>query len=275
MDKCTILLENTHSELLSTKTEHGLSILIETDKNKYLFDMGSTGIFEYNARLMNINLKDIKTVILSHSHYDHCSGLLSFLDNHSIDNIYVGQDFFKEKYALNDSTITYLGCGFDKKYLQDKSVKINEINKDVYKLEESLYIVTNFKQHYEHEIIPSRFVNGNLETLTKDNFIDEIALVKETETGLTLIVGCAHRGILSIIKSVNSMFDKNIDTVIGGVHLNAVDEERIISTSKELLNLGIKKTYFLHCSGKQITNQLKKEKNIEANYVATGDIILL
>ncbi len=274
MDKCTILLENSRSELLSTQIEHGLSLLIEVNNKKLIFDVGSTGIFYNNAKLMNIKLNDIQSIILSHSHYDHCSGLLSYLEKERIENLYVGKDFFKPKYALNDSTITYLGCGFDKKYLENNKVKIHEIN-TLFEIEESLYIVTNFKQHYEHEQIPQRFVHGELSSLEKDSFSDEVALIKKRKDGLTLIVGCAHRGILSIIKSINALFELDIDTVIGGVHLKDVSTQHLEKTNKELINLGIKKTYFCHCSGKRITEHLRQNSSIEANQVATGDIILL
>ena len=73
-------------------------------------------------------------------------------------------------------------------------------------IDDSLFLVTNFKQHYNHETIPNRFVHGELNNLTKDNFRDEIVVVKKRKDGLTLFVGCAHRGILSIIKSVNEQF---------------------------------------------------------------------
>ncbi|MCY1150943.1 MAG: MBL fold metallo-hydrolase [Sphaerochaetaceae bacterium] len=274
MDKCTILLENSRSELLSTEVEHGLSLLIEINEDKMLFDLGSTGLFYSNANLMNINLSSVKTVILSHSHYDHCSGLLSFLNKQTIQKLYVGSGFFKPKYALNNSTITYLGCGFDRQYIEKKNIEINEI-KNINKINEDLYLVTNFKQHYNHEQIPTRFVHGTLDNLTKDNFVDEIVLVKKRKSGLTLIVGCAHRGILSIIKSVNSYFEKNIDTVIGGIHLKDVSDERLTLTKDELIKLGIKKTFLCHCSGEKITKLLKEDNIIEANNVATGDIILL
>ncbi len=274
MDKCTILLENSKSELLSTEVEHGLSLLVEINDNKMLFDLGSTGLFYSNAKLMNINLSSIKTVVLSHSHYDHCSGLLSFLEKQTIKELYVGSNFFKPKYALNDSTITYLGCGFDQKFIEEKKIKINTID-DIHKLNDNLYLVTNFKQHYEHEQIPSRFMHGELDNLTKDSFTDEIVLVKKRETGLTLIVGCAHRGILSIIKSVNSHFEENIDTIIGGIHLKDVSTERLTLTKDELIKLGIKKTFLCHCSGNKITKLLQEDNLIEANNVATGDIILL
>lgn len=274
MDKCTILLENTKSELKSTSIEHGLSMLIETNNNKYLFDLGSTGIFYSNAKLMNVDLSDVKSVILSHSHYDHCSGLLSFLEKQSINNLYVGKDFFKPKYAIEKSTITYLGCGFDRDFLEKKDIKINEIDNKV-QIDDSLFLVTNFKQHYNHETIPNRFVHGELNNLTKDNFRDEIVVVKKRKDGLTLFVGCAHRGILSIIKSVNEQFSLKVDTVIGGIHLNESTKEKLILTKNELLKLGIKKTFLCHCSGKEITNILQEEIALEANNVATGDIIIV
>lgn len=274
MDKCTILLENSKSELLSTQIEHGLSLLIEVNNKKLLFDVGSSGIFYNNAKLMNIKLNDTKSIILSHSHYDHCSGLLSYLEKEKIENLYVGKNFFKPKYAINDSTITYLGCGFDKNYIESKNIQIFEINK-LFEIEKSLYIVTNFKQHYEHEQIPQRFVHGDLSNLERDLFSDEVALIKKRKDGLTLIVGCAHRGILSIIKSINKLFDLKIDTVIGGVHLKDISNNNLEETNKELINLGIKRTYFCHCSGKNITEHLRLNSSIEANKVATGDIILL
>lgn len=274
MDKCTILLENSKSELLSTEVEHGLSLLIEINNQRLLFDLGATGLFYSNASLMNIDLATIKTVVLSHSHYDHCSGLLSFLQKQTINNLYVGSNFFEPKYALNDSTITYLGCGFDRQFLESKNIIIKEI-KDIHKLNENLYIVTNFKQHYEKEIIPKRFVHGELNNLKQDNFGDEIVLVKKRNDGLTLIVGCAHRGILSIIKSVNSYFTENIDTIIGGIHLKHENKNRLVFTKNELLKLGIKKTFLCHCSGEKITKLLQEDNLIEANNVATGDIILL
>ncbi len=274
MDKCTILLENNKSELLSAQTEHGLSLLIEIENDKFLFDLGATDLFINNAKLMNIDLSCINSIILSHSHYDHCSGLLSLLKKETIKEIYVGENFFKEKYAIKDRKITYLGCGFDKKYLQKNNIKINII-KDLIKLNKSLYLVTNFKQHYKHETILKKFVHGEINQLEKDLFLDEIVLVKENKNDLTLIVGCAHRGILSIIKTVNSKFDKKVSAIIGGVHLNQADNYIIESTTKELVKLGIKNTFFCHCSGKKISEHIRENTNIEANNVATGDIILL
>jgi 7,8-dihydropterin-6-yl-methyl-4-(beta-D-ribofuranosyl)aminobenzene 5'-phosphate synthase len=68
--------------------EHGFSTLVEIsyqykDKKilkKFLFDTGvsKNGII-YNSNIFGIDFEDIETIILSHGHFDHISGLISVL----------------------------------------------------------------------------------------------------------------------------------------------------------------------------------------------------
>ena len=60
--------------------EHGLSFYIETLKHKLLADCGQTDAFLKNAQSMEIDLKKVDTVILSHGHYDHSGGILPFTE---------------------------------------------------------------------------------------------------------------------------------------------------------------------------------------------------
>ena len=75
--KITVLAENTLSEKISQplkeklKTEHGLSLFIETENHKILFDMGQTNIFIENAKHLELDLENVDFAILSHGHYDH------------------------------------------------------------------------------------------------------------------------------------------------------------------------------------------------------------
>jgi len=76
--KIIALVENTTKDK-NLKPKHGLSVYIETLKHKILFDLGSDDTFIYNAQKLGIDLAEIDTVVLSHGHYDHGGGLLSFL----------------------------------------------------------------------------------------------------------------------------------------------------------------------------------------------------
>jgi 7,8-dihydropterin-6-yl-methyl-4-(beta-D-ribofuranosyl)aminobenzene 5'-phosphate synthase len=70
--------------------EHGFSALLEIIykyegnmiSKKFLFDTGvsKNGII-HNSNIFGINFDEIETIILSHGHFDHFSGLISVLKN--------------------------------------------------------------------------------------------------------------------------------------------------------------------------------------------------
>jgi 7,8-dihydropterin-6-yl-methyl-4-(beta-D-ribofuranosyl)aminobenzene 5'-phosphate synthase len=55
--------------------EHGLSLYIEYDNIKLLFDTGQTDIFLSNAIKLGIDLAYLDFIILCHGDYDHGNGL--------------------------------------------------------------------------------------------------------------------------------------------------------------------------------------------------------
>lgn len=69
-----VLTENTAGgKLLS---EHGLSYLIEIDGEIILSDAGHTDVFLKNAEKLGIDIhSEVRTVVLSHGHWDHGDGL--------------------------------------------------------------------------------------------------------------------------------------------------------------------------------------------------------
>ena len=57
------------------ETEHGLSILLETDKHRFLLDTGASDVYIRNAEKMGIDLSTLDYVFISHGHSDHAGGL--------------------------------------------------------------------------------------------------------------------------------------------------------------------------------------------------------
>ena len=78
--KATIVSENSVFHLPGALAEHGLSIFLETDNGNYLLDTGAGKTIINNALVLQIDLKTIKAVILSHNHYDHTGGMVPVLD---------------------------------------------------------------------------------------------------------------------------------------------------------------------------------------------------
>ena len=190
MATLTVLIENTKPEDLRLVAEHGLSFFVETAQTKFIFDCGHTGAAFDNAKALGIDLRGIKVAVLSHSHYDHAGGFKKLLDFAPIEMIYTGENFWEEKFSLDK----YRGCGFDEKFLTAHGIK-QKVCHDVIKLDETAWLVGNFKRRYDFETIPNKFVRGDKRV--PDDFSDEIVLVLREGDGLAIITACAHPGILN------------------------------------------------------------------------------
>ena len=56
-------------------SEHGLSMLIEADRYRFLFDTGQGDVFLQNARTLGCTLGSLDAIVISHGHFDHTGGL--------------------------------------------------------------------------------------------------------------------------------------------------------------------------------------------------------
>jgi 7,8-dihydropterin-6-yl-methyl-4-(beta-D-ribofuranosyl)aminobenzene 5'-phosphate synthase len=93
-----VLAENTtSSEALGS--EHGLSLYIETETHKILFDTGASGLFAENAEKMGVDLTRVDLAVISHGHYDHGGGLKTFLGINNWAKLYLHQKAFEPHYA--------------------------------------------------------------------------------------------------------------------------------------------------------------------------------
>ena len=81
--KWTVLSDN-RTQNSSLETEHGLSILLETDKHCILLDTGASDVFIRNAERLRVgaagmkmgtDLSTVDYVFISHGHSDHAGGL--------------------------------------------------------------------------------------------------------------------------------------------------------------------------------------------------------
>ena len=92
--KVVTLMENTTccDELFC---EHGLSLYIETEGHRILFDAGQSAAFADNAEKLGVDLREVDFAVLSHGHYDHGGGLGRFLEIHKTAPVYVSRYAFE------------------------------------------------------------------------------------------------------------------------------------------------------------------------------------
>ena len=146
----TVLIENTKPEGSPLIAEHGLSFLVETAQTKFIFDCGHTGAAFDNAKILGVDLSDIKIAALSHSHYDHAGGFPKLLDFAPIETVYTGKHFWSKKFSRTEDGFKYRGCGFDENFLSARGIE-QKICHDILKVDEDACLVGNFKRRYNFD----------------------------------------------------------------------------------------------------------------------------
>ena len=101
-------LENT-KESESVLAEHGFSLYVETAKHRILIDAGQTGAFADNANSLDVDLSKVDMVFLSHGHYDHSGGLMTFSSLNSSAPIYMQKNAGNDYFHKNETLEKYIG----------------------------------------------------------------------------------------------------------------------------------------------------------------------
>ena len=95
--KWTVLSDNRSCDS-RLSTEHGLSILLETEQHKILLDTGASDVFIQNAELLGVDLSNVDYVFISHGHSDHAGGLRYLLERNQQTRIIVSPDAISGKF---------------------------------------------------------------------------------------------------------------------------------------------------------------------------------
>jgi len=204
--KWTVLSDNRSCDS-QLETEHGLSILLETDKYRILLDTGASDIFIRNAEKMGIELSTVDYVFISHGHSDHAGGLQHLVEHNRQANIIVSPNamsgkFFSKRGNLHSITAEWPKIDDGRLVLIDKTCAIAE----------NIHIIAHIPQSHP---MPKGNVNLYVQNTDgdyiHDDFRHELALYVD---GL-LFTGCAHSGLENILAAC----PWPVHTVVGGFHL--------------------------------------------------------
>ncbi len=262
--KITILMENESAED-NLAVEHGLSLLIESGGYKILFDAGQSSKLIDNAKVLGVRLDDVDYLVLSHGHYDHTGGVEAFVNENSKAKILYKNGLFAKRYNKD----RYIGVPFSKKLVRNRSM----IMKSVTEIVPGVFVVPEIEisnyddTHFNNLYIKKGFFKR------QDTFCDELFMVVKNGVDISVITGCAHRGITNIAKTAMERFNGcHIKSLIGGFHLSKETEETKRMVCSEVEKLSPKIVYPMHCTG---TDSMKYLKNVEVSLKHGGDIIHL
>jgi 7,8-dihydropterin-6-yl-methyl-4-(beta-D-ribofuranosyl)aminobenzene 5'-phosphate synthase len=246
--KITTLSENTAN--YGYLAEWGLSILAEVDGVKILMDTGPGISSVYNADRMDIDLAGIRTVVLSHGHADHTGGLIEVLKRNNNVDVIAHPDILIPKYIQrNRAEFQNIGMPFSRQELESYGARFIFSRKPV-SLAKYITTTGEIEMLTDYEIVDDTLFVQDEGQMLPDKLADDLSLVLDTEYGLVVILGCAHRGLINTLRHAQKITGKElIYAVIGGTHLFRSSNERIKRTIADLQNMGIKKLGASHCTG--------------------------
>ncbi len=216
------------------QTGWGFSCLVDADDRKLLFDTGAEGsILLDNMKKLGIDPQKIDCVVLSHAHGDHTGGLDDFLEENSGVKVYLLKSFPE---------------GFKK--------KVESTGAEVVEVGDSITISEKVS------------TTGELGTSIKEQ-----SLMIKTSKGLVVITGCAHPGIVDIVRHAKKITGEEIYLVLGGFHLLNLSETQLKEVIKGFRELGVKKAAPCHCSGDKTREVFRQEYGEDFIENGVGKII--
>jgi len=247
--KITTLSENTAGG--GCLGEWGLSMFVEADGKKILFDTGGGFSSIYNANLMGVDLTTAECIVLSHGHYDHTGGLRNVLMRmrKKID-IYAHPDVWARKYGCMESgPERYVGIPFPREALEALGGDF-KLSPEPVKLSENIITTGFVPMTNDYEIIEKYLTVKENGELKQDSLDDDQAMVIDTDFGLVVILGCSHHGIVNTLHHATKITGKDlIYAAIGGTHLVHASRERQEKTAAALIEMGVQYLGVSHCTG--------------------------
>lgn len=252
------LIENATS-LPGLVAEHGLSLLVETDGLRILFDTGASPAFAENASRMGIDLAAVDIAVLSHGHYDHGGGISRFLELNGNAAVWVSPHAFEPHFNATGRDIGLSPALAGHPRLRQAGADITPLAPGI-----TLHRATTLPTTYPH----AGEGMGTMAAGTRmpDDFRHEQYLLIEELGRRILISGCSHRGILNIATHFKA------DYLIGGFHLMKSTAGECRRVAEALAHLPT--TFYTgHCTGSEAFGILKSRLGNRLHHFSTGQVL--
>jgi 7,8-dihydropterin-6-yl-methyl-4-(beta-D-ribofuranosyl)aminobenzene 5'-phosphate synthase len=230
--------------------EWGLSLLLEFEGTRILLDTGSGHSTLHNSEIAGIDLRQVNKIVLSHGHADHTGGLREVLGHIRKEiEVIAHPDVWQSKYhRRKDDPERFIGIPFQRRELESLGAHFQLVTRPI-------QIYTNIWTSGEVPMItPYETIDDGLfvkegESVFPDKVLDDLSLFVSSGKALTVILGCAHRGMINTLYHAQKVTGvQKISAVIGGSHLIGASEERLWQTISALKELGVGQLGLSHCT---------------------------
>jgi 7,8-dihydropterin-6-yl-methyl-4-(beta-D-ribofuranosyl)aminobenzene 5'-phosphate synthase len=242
--------------------EWGFAALIEVDGRRILLDTGARPeTVLRNVEEMRVDLSNVSEVVLTHNHADHTGGLLELRralmakSPAALSRVHVPAGIFTSR----------LADGREAGGLRPIKASFEQLG--------GVFI----EHDAPFELVPGVWLLGPVPRVhpernwsatgrlqlpggpVEDNVPEDTAIAVNTRSGLVVISGCGHAGIINTLEYARkAIADVPIEAAIGGFHLFAASDEVLEWTGGRLKALGVRNLLGAHCTGIEAVFRLRQ-----------------
>jgi 7,8-dihydropterin-6-yl-methyl-4-(beta-D-ribofuranosyl)aminobenzene 5'-phosphate synthase len=182
--------------------------------------------------------------------------------------------FGPKKYVQeNQNSLDYIGIPACREELESKGAQFHLTTK-TFKICQSIITTGEIELNNSYEKIDSDLLVKTAGEFSPDSMMDDVSLIIQTERGLVVVTGCAHRGIVNTLQHAQRITgDQRILYVIGGFHLYQASHERLDWTIQTLFTMGVQKVSPCHCTGFQAMAQIYQNMPKYYQPIYAGSVI--
>lgn len=257
--------------------EWGFAAVLEVDGRRWLIDTGARAeTVLHNAAELKVDLSTITDLVITHNHDDHTGGLLTLRrelakkNPKALSRAHVARGIFTSRLDRNGRE----GNGLTPIKAQYEALGGTFVEfAGPTRLAPGVWMTGPVPRTY-----PERNWSGSgmLQLPggpVEDNVPEDSSIVVQTASGLVLVSGCGHAGIVNTVAfAQKAVQNAPLHAAIGGFHLFAASDETLAWTAGKLKDARLAYLLGAHCTGIEAVFRLRQALGLARKAAVVGAV---